>query len=111
MHVKVLESDQYSDIVLVVDGYEGHFDPSSPSEVVVNARLRLHGDEHPLRLEMALRPEEVAGATGAKRLVAKTSFVVPYVEWGMKNPSKPFLRVGKEVEVTVEAAGDLLAGD
>jgi polyisoprenoid-binding protein YceI len=108
MHVKVLESEEYPDIVLVVDGYEGRFDPSAPSEVVVTARLRLHGDEHPLRLEMVLRPD---GAAGAKRLTATTTFVVPYVEWKMRDPSKTFLRVGKEVEVTIEAVGDLATPD
>jgi polyisoprenoid-binding protein YceI len=111
MHVKVLESEEYPDIVLLVDGYEGRFDPSAPSEVVVTARLRLHGDEHPLRLEMALRPDAAPGAAGAQRLAATTTFVVPYVEWGMRNPSKPFLRVGKEVEVTIEAVGDLATAD
>jgi polyisoprenoid-binding protein YceI len=108
MHVKVLESEQYPDIVLVVDGYEGHFDPATPSEVVVKGRLRLHGDEHPVRLEMVLEPEGEGGAGGAQRLTAVTTFMVPYVAWGMKNPSKPFLRVAKEVEVTIEAVGDLL---
>jgi polyisoprenoid-binding protein YceI len=100
MHVKVLESESFPEIVLDVEGFAGDFDPKAPSEVAVSGRLRIHGAEHPLKLVMKLTPR-------GDRLEAATSFVVPYVEWGMKNPSKAFLRVGKEVEVTIEAAGRL----
>jgi polyisoprenoid-binding protein YceI len=110
MHVKVLESEAYPEIVLTVDGYEGRFDPAAASEVVVKARLRIHGAEHPIQLEMALAPEP-EGASGAKRLEATTTFSVPYVEWGMKDPSKALLRVGKVVEVTIETSGTLASGD
>jgi hypothetical protein len=57
---------------------------------------------------MTLKPDD-GGA--AKRLDATGSFSVPYVEWGMKNPSKPFLRVGKAVEVSVDAKGTFVASD
>jgi polyisoprenoid-binding protein YceI len=98
MHTKVLESESFPEIALTIEGFEGDFDAKAPSEVVVSGRLRIHGDEHPLRLEMSLTPR-------GDRLEAATSFVVPYVAWGMKNPSKALLRVGKEVEVTIEAQG------
>jgi polyisoprenoid-binding protein YceI len=110
MHVKVLESEAFPEIVLAVDSYQGRFDPGAPSEVVVKARLRIHGAEHPIQLEMALAPEP-EGAGAAKRLEATTTFSVPYVEWGMKDPSKALLRVGKVVEVTIEASGTLASGD
>jgi len=100
MHEKVLESERFPDIVLIVDGFAGVFDAKSTSEVAVDARLRIHGEEHPLELEMTLVPRD-------RRFAASTSFVVPYVEWGMENPSKAFLRVAKQVEITIEAEGTL----
>ncbi|HVR30217.1 MAG TPA: YceI family protein [Thermoanaerobaculia bacterium] len=100
MHEAVLESAEFPEIVLVVVGFEGDFDPAAPSDVVVDARLRIHGGEHPLRLEARLEPRD-------GRLAATTTFVVPYVEWGMENPSRLLLRVGKEVTVTIEAQGAL----
>jgi polyisoprenoid-binding protein YceI len=104
MHQKVLESAQFGEIVLAIDGFEGEFDPRASSRVTVNGSLRIHGSAHPLRLELDLEPRDGL-------LHAATTFVVPYVEWGMKNPSKAFLRVGKQVEVSIDAAGALSSAD
>jgi hypothetical protein len=35
-----------------------------------------------------------------------THFVVPYIRWGMKNPSTLFLRVGDQVNIDVRAKGE-----
>jgi len=111
MHAKVLESAKYKEIVLAVDGFEGRFDPAAPSTVKVKGRFTIHGAEHPLTMEMTLAPQSgAAGAGVEKRLEATATFTVPYVEWGMKDPSKVFLRVGKVVDVTIEARGSLVAG-
>jgi polyisoprenoid-binding protein YceI len=105
MHTKVLESAKFKEIVLAIDGYEGKFDPAAASELKVKGRFRIHGADHPVTLDMKLKPE-----ASASRLEAAGTFSVPYVEWGMKNPSKPFLRVGKAVDVSIDAHGTLLAG-
>jgi polyisoprenoid-binding protein YceI len=102
MHVKVLESAQFAEIVLSVSGFEGKFDAGAPSKVKVKGRLRIHGAEHPVTLDMSLEP---AASGAAKSLAVTATFAVPYVEWGMTDPSKAFLRVGKEVEVSIEAHG------
>jgi hypothetical protein len=34
-------------------------------------------------------------------------FVVPYVAWGLKNPSTLFLRVSDKVNIDINAAGRL----
>jgi hypothetical protein len=39
---------------------------------------------------------------------ADLRFVVPYEQWGMKNPSVLFLRVSNKVEITVHAVGRLM---
>jgi hypothetical protein len=43
----------------------------------------------------------------ADTVTATTRFTVPYVEWGMKNPSRLLLRVSKQVEIEVSAKGTI----
>jgi hypothetical protein len=37
--------------------------------------------------------------------IADTHFTIPYVKWGIKNPSTFFLRVSESVEIDVHATG------
>jgi hypothetical protein len=41
-------------------------------------------------------------------LIARTHIVIPYVEWGLKNPSTFLLHVGDKVEVDITAVGHVL---
>jgi hypothetical protein len=62
----------------------------------VEGVFRIHGSEHPLQLRINIRPEGNA-------ISLKTHFTVPYVDWGMKDPSIFVLRVNKTVDIDVEA--------
>ena len=70
------------------------------SKVEVSGRFRLHGKEHEVTF-----PVEVV-AEGQKLQVA-IHFVIPYVEWGLKNPSNFFLHASDKVEVEIHATGHL----
>jgi polyisoprenoid-binding protein YceI len=100
MHAKVLESARYPEIAFTPEAISGTFDPGGASHLTLRGRLEIHGASHPLSLDVAVEAE------GA-RLTARTAFAVPYVEWGMKDPSKFVLRVEKHVDVTVMAVGEL----
>jgi hypothetical protein len=56
---------------------------------------------------MTILVEAVPTASG---LDVTTHFSVPYVRWGMKNPSTLFLRVGDTVSIDVRAAGRIQPG-
>jgi len=60
----------------------------------------IHGAEHELTL-----PVEVT--LGENSWSAKSSFQVPYAQWGMKNPSMLFFKVGDTVQVEFHASGSI----
>jgi polyisoprenoid-binding protein YceI len=100
MHEEVLESHLYPSIVFQAERLEGTLSETGRSEVKIHGTVTIDGGEHPLTLPAVV---ELDG----DRWTAETTFVVPFVEWGMNDPSIFFLRVAKEVEVTVSSAGTL----
>jgi polyisoprenoid-binding protein YceI len=101
MHKEVLESGRYSDIVFRPDRVEGQVAALGDSTVQVHGMFTIHGAEHeitiPVRVEMA-----------PGRWTATSRFTVPYVKWGMKNPSTFVLRVDQSVGIDIQASGDIL---
>ncbi len=98
MHREILESARYPEIAFQPDRVEGTVEASGASTVQVHGVFRIHGVEHeltiPVRVEMA-----------DDHWTATSHFVVPYVQWGIKNPSNLFLHVSPSVEVDVQASG------
>jgi len=92
MHSTVLLSDSHPEIVFTAHRYEGEIDAAGSSEIELVGVMEIIGVEHPLTV-----PVVVSIAEGT----ARASFTVPYVEWGLEDPSTFVLRVGKEVPVTV----------
>jgi polyisoprenoid-binding protein YceI len=94
----VLQADKYSAIVFTPQHMKGPLAPAGPSQFQLEGVLTLHGQDHPLTLDVKA---EVQGNS----LVADTSFVVPYIQWGLKNPSALFLRVNDKVQIHIHLAG------
>jgi polyisoprenoid-binding protein YceI len=94
MHSDILESDRYREIVFRPDHVEGKVPARGSAQVQLHGMLTLHGTEH----EMTL-PVDVEAADG--RFTATTHFTIPYVKWGLKNPSTVFLRVSDKVELSI----------
>jgi polyisoprenoid-binding protein YceI len=98
MHAEVLESERFPEIVLVPERFEGTLATDGPSRLTIYGALTIHGQTHGVTL-----PAEVTLA--GERLTARLTLAVPFVEWGMKDPSTFVLRVAKTVEVVIETAG------
>ena len=60
--------------------------------------FNIHGADHPLKLDIQVKLD-------GNQATATTHFSVPYVAWGMKDPSNFVLRVGKEVDIDIVAHG------
>jgi len=96
MHGKVLLSAMHPRIVIRAERVEGELRLDGASEITLVGTMELIGAEHPIRVPMTVT---IDGDTAS----VEAAFSVPYVEWGMKDPSTFILRVGKEVPVTVKA--------
>jgi polyisoprenoid-binding protein YceI len=94
MHKKVLESGRYPEIVFRTGRVVGKVAAQGPSQVRLHGIFSIHGAEHEIEI-----PAEVEAAGGQYRATVK--FSVPFVEWGMKDPSTLFLRVDKRVDITI----------
>ena len=98
MHREILESARYPDIIFRPDHVDGTVASSGSSTVQVHGIFSIHGADHeftmPIRVEVF--PDH---------WVADTHFTIPYVKWGIKNPSTLFLRVSESVEIDVHASG------
>jgi len=102
MHQKVLESDGYPDIEFTPDRVEGKVSLTGASDVQVHGLFKIHGAEHEITLpiKVQLAPDHVT---------ASTSFEIPYIKWGMKNPSTLVFRVRDKVTVDFQAVGHVTA--
>jgi polyisoprenoid-binding protein YceI len=100
MHTEVLESAKYGEITFRPSHVEGKIDLNAAGTVTVSGVLNLHGQEHPMQLVVTVERQG-----GGLHLV--THFKVPFVAWGMKDPSTFVLRVNKEVAVDVDVLAPL----
>ena len=102
MHKDVLESPKFPDISFRPARVVGKVSDSGTSTVQVHGQFGIHGTEHELTVPVEVRFER-------DHWKASTHFDIPYVKWGMKNPSNLFLHVGDSVEVEFEGEGALQA--
>ncbi|HSL18233.1 MAG TPA: YceI family protein [Methylomirabilota bacterium] len=96
MHGEVLLSERHPRIVLRAERLEGELAPAGTSEVTVVGTLELLGQAYPIEIPITV-------AIDGDRATVDASFLVPYVAWGLTDPSTFLLRVSKEVPVTVTA--------
>ena len=98
MHKDVLESAKFQDIVFRADRVEGKVAPSGASSAMVHGMMTLHGADHEIGIPLQ------AELTG-DHWKATGKFVVPYVKWGLKNPSNFLLHVKQDVDIELTLSG------
>jgi hypothetical protein len=99
MQDEVLESNRYPAIFFHPSQIKGAFESGEATQNLVGVgTFNIHGADHPMEL-----PLKVKVAAGV--VTATAQFTVPYVAWGMKNPSKFMLKVSKQVEIQLTAKG------
>lgn len=100
MHTEVLLSDTHPHFILQITGYEGTLESSGPNSLSVTGSFELHGKAHQIEF-----PAQISLGTNTAEV--RFQLEIPYVDWGLKDPSKFVLRVSKVVKVTVTAKATL----
>jgi polyisoprenoid-binding protein YceI len=98
MHSSILESPKFADIVFRPDHVEGQIPGQGKGTVRVHGKFELHGQAHEMTLPMELTVD-------ARQIEVKSQFPVPYLAWGLKNPSTFILRVGEKVDIEMVTTG------
>lgn len=100
MNNSVLETDKFAEITFVPKFFSGTLAASGDSTLQVSGIFTLHGAAHDLTLPMQVHIEN-------GRMTAKGHFTVPYVQWGLKDPSIFILKVAKDVGIDLALTGGL----
>ena len=100
MNKRILDSDIYPEITFRPDRIDGKVNLSGHSEFKLHGMFTIHGATH----EMTMN---VKADVNGNHLTATADFKVPYVQWGLKNPSTLFLRVNGIVPIEINAVGEL----
>ncbi len=103
METRILESEKYPEITFSPEREEGDVKPDGDSNIRVHGLFAIHGAAHEMTVP-------VQAHITAGQILATLHFDVPYVQWGMKNPSTLFLRVNDSVAIEIHAVGHFVSG-
>jgi polyisoprenoid-binding protein YceI len=100
MNTDVLDVAHFAEVSFAPKSYQGTIAPTGDSTIQVTGVFTLHGTPHDLNVPMQIHIDGTS-------LTAKTHFTVPYVQWGLKDPSIFILKVAKVVDIDLALAGRL----
>ena len=100
MNKDILKVDQYTTISFAPKSYTGTIAPRGDSTIQVSGVFTLLGNPHNLTIPMQIHMDGSKATTRAQ-------FVVPYVQWGLKNPSFMFWKAENEVAIDLNLVGQV----
>jgi polyisoprenoid-binding protein YceI len=103
MSKDILDASHFADASFAPHSYEGTIARSGDSTIQVAGTFTLHGTPHELTVPVTVHVE-------GGDCTIQTHFNVPYVKWGLKDPSTFVFRVGKEIEINLTLVGRLTPG-
>jgi polyisoprenoid-binding protein YceI len=98
MHKEILESAKYPEVSFHPTLVEGKVTASGASDVKLRGIFSVHGTDHEL---IAPVHAELAG----DHWTGTSNFDIPFVQWGIKDPSNFFLKVKHVVHIELEMSG------
>lgn len=99
-----LKAPTFSTVTFAPKRYSGTLASTGDSSITVDGTFTLLGTPHDISVPTQVHFDgPQCKATGA--------FVIPYVQWGLKDPSNFLLHVGKEVTINLVLAGSVAAAN
>jgi polyisoprenoid-binding protein YceI len=100
MNKDILKVEQHATVSFEPKSYAGTIAPSGDSTIQATGIFTLLGTPHEITIPILVHLE---GTTAA----AKAHFVVPYVRWGLKNPSFLIWKADNDVTIDLSLIGRL----
>jgi hypothetical protein len=100
MNKDILEVEQHATVSFEAKTYSGVIAPSGDSNLQVTGIFTLLGTPHEITVPMLVHLD----GTNA---TAKAHFVVPYVQWGLKNPSFMIWKADNDVAIDLNLVGTI----
>ena len=98
MHAEVLETARFPTIVFTARRVEGVVAEPGESELRIVGVMSLHGADHPMTISTTVESKD-------GKVRGELAFPIPYVEWGLHDPSFLVARAAKTVDILVRAEG------
>lgn len=95
-----LHAAEFPSVTFSPTQFHGTIPSKGEGTIEVQGQFTLLGHSHPVHLPMTL-------AVSGNNLHAEGTLILPYVAWGLHDPSTFVLRVSKEVEIRVELIGTM----
>jgi polyisoprenoid-binding protein YceI len=100
MNKDILKVDQYTTVSFAPKTYTGTIPVSGDSTIQVSGMFTLLGTPHDLTIPMHIHID-------GSQAIAKAQFVVPYVQWGLKNPSFLIWKAENDVAIDLSLVGNI----
>ncbi|HEY1215554.1 MAG TPA: YceI family protein [Bryobacteraceae bacterium] len=100
MNKEILKVNQFATVSFEPNAYSGTIAASGDSTIQVSGVFTLLGTAHDLTIPMQIHID-------GSRATAKAQFVVPYVQWGVKNPSFFIWKAQNDVAIDLTLIGDI----
>jgi polyisoprenoid-binding protein YceI len=100
MNKDILQVEQHATVSFEPKSYAGTIAPSGDSTIQATGIFTLLGTPHEITIPILVHLESTTAA-------AKAQFVVPYVRWGLKNPSFLIWKADNDVAIDLSLNGRL----
>jgi polyisoprenoid-binding protein YceI len=95
-----LKAPGFKTVAFAPTRFTGTFNPTGDSTLQVHGLFTLIGTPHEIDVPMQVQ-------VNGEQIHAVGSFVIPYIQWGLKDPSTFMIKVNKEVHVDLDLSGTL----